>query len=103
MLQVDGNFTTACRAILRLLGRSSPQASDGDDLKAHLIAAFPDFAGGRVLLDHQKRFLFPVQGQEFGPMVGHPEVDRLAIFGWRKIAFRVHRRTQFKRNPVFIK
>ena len=34
------------------------EASDGDDLKARLIAAFPDF-GGRALLDHQKRFLFP--------------------------------------------
>jgi glyoxylase-like metal-dependent hydrolase (beta-lactamase superfamily II) len=34
------------------------QASDGDDLKVRLIAAFPVF-GGRVLLDHQKRFLFP--------------------------------------------
>jgi glyoxylase-like metal-dependent hydrolase (beta-lactamase superfamily II) len=34
------------------------KASDGDDLKARLIAAFPDF-GGRTLLDHQKRFLYP--------------------------------------------
>lgn len=34
------------------------KASDGDDLKARLIVAFPDF-GGRALLDHQKRFLFP--------------------------------------------
>src|SRR5215831_9358919 len=34
------------------------KASDGDDLKVRLIAAFPDF-GGRALLDHQKRFLFP--------------------------------------------
>jgi glyoxylase-like metal-dependent hydrolase (beta-lactamase superfamily II) len=34
------------------------EASDGDDLKARLIAAFPDF-GGHALLDHQKRFLFP--------------------------------------------
>lgn len=34
------------------------QANDGDDLKSRLIAAFPNF-GGRVLLDHQKRFLFP--------------------------------------------
>jgi len=34
------------------------KASDGDDLKARLIATFPDF-GGRALLDHQKRFLFP--------------------------------------------
>ena len=34
------------------------KASNGDDLKARLIAAFPDF-GGRALLDHQKRFLFP--------------------------------------------
>jgi hypothetical protein len=33
-------------------------ASNGDDLKARLIAAYPDF-GGRALLDHQKRFLFP--------------------------------------------
>jgi len=34
------------------------EASDGEDLKARLIAAFPDFRG-RALLDHQKRFLFP--------------------------------------------
>jgi hypothetical protein len=34
------------------------QASDGDELKAHLIAAFPDF-GGHAVLDHQRRFLFP--------------------------------------------
>ena len=34
------------------------KASDGDDLKARLIAAFPDF-DGCALLDHQKRFLFP--------------------------------------------
>src|SRR5215469_9666971 len=34
------------------------EASDGDDLKARLIEAFPNF-GGRTLLDHQKRFLFP--------------------------------------------
>src|SRR5262249_47066831 len=34
------------------------KASDGDDLKARLIAAFPDFCGW-ALLDHQKRFLFP--------------------------------------------
>jgi len=34
------------------------QSSDGNDLKTRLIAAFPDF-GGRALLDHQMRFLFP--------------------------------------------
>jgi glyoxylase-like metal-dependent hydrolase (beta-lactamase superfamily II) len=34
------------------------KASNGDGLKASLIAAFPGF-GGCVLLDHQKRFLFP--------------------------------------------
>lgn len=34
------------------------QSHDGDDLKSRLIAAFPDFSG-RLLLDHQKRFLFP--------------------------------------------
>jgi glyoxylase-like metal-dependent hydrolase (beta-lactamase superfamily II) len=33
-------------------------AHNGADLKARLIAAFPNF-GGRVLLDHQQRFLFP--------------------------------------------
>lgn len=32
--------------------------ADGDDLKARLVAAFPDFRG-HALLDHQKRFLFP--------------------------------------------
>lgn len=36
------------------------KASDGDDLKARLIEAFTGF-GGRALLDHQKRFLFPPQ------------------------------------------
>ena len=34
------------------------KASDADDLKARLIASFPEF-GGRALLEHQKRFLFP--------------------------------------------
>ena len=34
------------------------KASNGPDLKALLIAAFPDHRG-RVLLDHQMRFLFP--------------------------------------------
>jgi glyoxylase-like metal-dependent hydrolase (beta-lactamase superfamily II) len=34
------------------------QAEDAADLKGRLIAAFPEF-GGRVLLDHQMRFLFP--------------------------------------------
>jgi glyoxylase-like metal-dependent hydrolase (beta-lactamase superfamily II) len=37
------------------------KASDGDDLKARLIAAFPNFRG-QMLLDHQKRFLFPRKG-----------------------------------------
>ena len=45
------NYLSAARELLA-------KASDGDDLKARLIAAFPDF-GGRTLLDHQKRFLFP--------------------------------------------
>jgi len=34
------------------------KSSSGDDLKERLIAAFPNL-GGRVLLDHQRRFLFP--------------------------------------------
>jgi glyoxylase-like metal-dependent hydrolase (beta-lactamase superfamily II) len=38
------------------------QSSDGDDLKARLIAAFPEF-GGHAMLDHQKRFLFPPHKQ----------------------------------------
>jgi hypothetical protein len=33
-------------------------SKDGDELKARLIMAFPDFTGTAVL-DHQKRFLFP--------------------------------------------
>ena len=45
------NYLSAARGLLS-------KASNGDDLKARLIAAFPDF-GGRALLDHQKRFLFP--------------------------------------------
>ena len=45
------NYLSKARGLLS-------QASDGDDLKTRLIAAFPDF-GGRTLLDHQKRFLFP--------------------------------------------
>jgi glyoxylase-like metal-dependent hydrolase (beta-lactamase superfamily II) len=34
------------------------KSSSGEDLKERLIAGFPNF-GGRVLLDHQQRFLFP--------------------------------------------
>jgi glyoxylase-like metal-dependent hydrolase (beta-lactamase superfamily II) len=37
------------------------KSKDGDDLKRKLIAAFPDFTG-TVMLDHQKRFLFPPGG-----------------------------------------
>jgi glyoxylase-like metal-dependent hydrolase (beta-lactamase superfamily II) len=33
-------------------------AHNGGDLKTRLIAAFPNY-GGRVLLDHQQRFLYP--------------------------------------------
>jgi glyoxylase-like metal-dependent hydrolase (beta-lactamase superfamily II) len=45
-------LSTACELLTK--------ASDGDDLKTRLIAAFPDFEG-RSLLDHQKRFLFPTR------------------------------------------
>jgi hypothetical protein len=34
------------------------ESSSGEDLKERLIAGFPNL-GGRVLLDHQQRFLFP--------------------------------------------
>ncbi len=34
------------------------RSKSGDELKARLIAAFPDFTG-TAMLDHQKRFLFP--------------------------------------------
>ena len=34
------------------------KSSSGEDLKERLIAGFPNL-GGRVLLDHQQRFLFP--------------------------------------------
>src|SRR5262249_17742 len=34
------------------------KSSDGDDLKVRLLASFPAL-GGRTLLDHKKRFLFP--------------------------------------------
>jgi glyoxylase-like metal-dependent hydrolase (beta-lactamase superfamily II) len=40
-------------------------AHNGVDLKARLIAAFPNY-GGRVLLDHQQRFLFPPKNVETG-------------------------------------
>jgi hypothetical protein len=36
------------------------EASDPADLKRRLISAFPEF-GGRILLDHQMRFLFPAR------------------------------------------
>ena len=36
------------------------EARDAHDLKRRLIAAFPQF-GGRALLDHQMRFLFPMK------------------------------------------
>jgi glyoxylase-like metal-dependent hydrolase (beta-lactamase superfamily II) len=45
------NYLSTAREVLS-------KASDGDDLKGRLSAAFPDYAG-RSLLDHQKRFLFP--------------------------------------------
>jgi glyoxylase-like metal-dependent hydrolase (beta-lactamase superfamily II) len=47
------NYLSTARELLS-------QSSDGDDLKARIIAAFPHF-GGHALLDHQKRFLFPAQ------------------------------------------
>jgi glyoxylase-like metal-dependent hydrolase (beta-lactamase superfamily II) len=40
-------------------------AHNGVDLKARLIAAFPNYSG-RVLLDHQQRFLFPPKNVEIG-------------------------------------
>jgi len=43
---------------LSLAQQALSESSDGDHFKARLISAFPDFAG-RVLLDHQERFLFP--------------------------------------------
>jgi hypothetical protein len=36
------------------------QSNDAPDFKARLIAAFSNH-GGRVLIDHQQRFLFPPQ------------------------------------------
>lgn len=39
------------------------KSKDGDDLKARLIAVFPDFTG-TAMLDHQKRFLFPLAKQK---------------------------------------
>jgi glyoxylase-like metal-dependent hydrolase (beta-lactamase superfamily II) len=47
------NYLSTARELLT-------KSSDGDDLKARLIAAFPEFCG-HPLLDHQKRFLFPSQ------------------------------------------
>jgi glyoxylase-like metal-dependent hydrolase (beta-lactamase superfamily II) len=46
-------YLTVARAALS-------EASDPDDLKRRLISAFPQF-GGRTLLDHEMRFLFPVR------------------------------------------
>ena len=34
------------------------KSSSGDDLKERLITGFPNLSG-RILLDHQQRFLFP--------------------------------------------
>jgi hypothetical protein len=39
------------------------KSKEGDELKARLIAAFPDFTG-TAMLDHQKRFLFPPAKQK---------------------------------------
>ena len=36
------------------------EAADGEDLKRRLFAAFPDY-GGRLMVDHEMRFLFPQQ------------------------------------------
>ena len=38
------------------------KSNSGDELKAYMIAAFPHYRG-RVLLDHQMRFLFPKSAQ----------------------------------------
>ena len=46
-----GHYLVTARDLL-------PESKDGDDLKARLIAAFPDFTGAGML-DHQRRFLFP--------------------------------------------
>jgi glyoxylase-like metal-dependent hydrolase (beta-lactamase superfamily II) len=46
-------YLTVARAALS-------EASDPADLKQRLISAFPEF-GGRALLDHQMRFLFPAR------------------------------------------
>lgn len=42
------------------------KSENGDDLRARLIAASPDFTG-TAMLDHQKRFLFPSANQETQP------------------------------------
>jgi hypothetical protein len=49
-------YLTVARAALS-------EASDPDDLKRRLISAFPQF-GGRTLLDHEMRFLFPARQRE---------------------------------------
>ena len=42
------------------------KSNSGDELKAYMIAAFPHYRG-RVLLDHQMRFLFPKPAQAITP------------------------------------
>jgi hypothetical protein len=49
-----GEMSNYLSSALEALSKSS----GAEDLKARLIGVFPDFAG-RVLLDHQTRFLFP--------------------------------------------
>jgi glyoxylase-like metal-dependent hydrolase (beta-lactamase superfamily II) len=50
----------AMREYLSVARGALSHAADPADLKQRLIAAFPDFEG-RVLLDHQMRFLFSAQ------------------------------------------
>jgi glyoxylase-like metal-dependent hydrolase (beta-lactamase superfamily II) len=42
------------------------KSNSGDELKTHMIAAFPHYRG-QVLLDHQMRFLFPKPAQLITP------------------------------------
>ena len=50
------------------------KSNSGAELKARMIAAFPQYRG-RVLLDHQMRFLFPKPAQAATPTDGNQAIE----------------------------
>ena len=53
-----GSLWQDSRRYLKAARDALKKSGSGAELKSHLIAAFPNHRG-RILLDHQMRFLFP--------------------------------------------